>query len=116
MRIEIEIPDWAKTGNLFVLDAFGQVLARKVGESWEVKTQPCAKCGYCCRKLKPPPICDDGTGKPKYLVEVNVNGKKEYHCSLRGQKPLDCVLACPSDIGFEECQMRFRKVKQQDGS
>lgn len=113
-KIKIKLPDWADKSNLFVVSPAGEVLARRINNVWEVKTVPCARCGLCCRKLNnPPPICDDGKGNPKYLEEKIIAGKKEYYCSLRGQKPIVCVLACPMDIGFEECQIRWEEFKSE---
>lgn len=111
MKIEIEIPDWAKERHLYLLAGI-ELVAYKDQESkdWFIKTERCNSCGKCCMNL-----VDDGQytlDKNKNCIYLKADGEK-WICSLGASRPLPC---CEGDLEKNKenkdnlCCIRYKKA------
>ncbi len=106
MKLEIEIPDWAKGKHIYIfaneeLIAYSNYIIEKKPERREyytplkVKTARCNGCGQCCE-----------SGNPFNADEGACIFLKEHGCDLGHNIPFSCARSDCS-ITFDKCSERF---------
>jgi len=111
MRIELELPDWVNAENLYLITR-NELIAKKMsGQSWEIKTTRCNKCGHCC-EIHPKvgayfPLKENGE-----CIHLRREGRKKM-CYLGMEKPLACVLGEPEGMEHKKikCKIKYKVVK-----
>jgi len=125
MKIEIEIPDWATSGALYILSGIELVAYKRIGKNWVIKTDRCKtaqaadNCGKCCTitpmvlagllnvsKEKDSCIfvCRDKT-KPEY-GRCLLGLERPFICCVSGGDPVSHLVKDPSD-----CTESFKEMK-----
>ena len=99
MKIQIEIPDWAKTRAIRIMAGIEQVAYKLPWEeNWKIKVSRCSGCGACCRKLN----CD------KLIKEPGDN--ELYRCKDGTERPFLCCVSEPTTI--DKCTSKYKEVKE----
>ena len=92
MLIQIEIPDWADTHELFIYHGIELIAVKRQEQQWVIKEGRCSQCGSCCEekhiKGLPMPTKD---GVCIFLKEKD--GKP--HCSWEQARPFCCCMGEP---------------------
>lgn len=96
-RIELEIPDWALEGPIFLSRGMELVAYKWPGEPWKVKTGRCKQCGNCCWIGRPKRRCEHLKDMPPLRV-----------CDLGSDRPWSCSIHSPvKRVGCEDCSEKF---------
>jgi len=105
-RIEIDIPEWAKDNNIYIMAGMNLLAYRFRGGPLMVKTEFCSMCGKCCSNIngKHPFLTVDG--RCTYLVK-EVGDNDRWLCGLGGFRPHGCAVTTPD---AEYCTVRFEEV------
>ena len=104
MKIILELPNWIKKRNIYILAGIEEVARKLTGQSWEIKKNRCSKCGECCQNVPPEWPHGEKDGNCKHLrYEGN-----EYLCGLGANRPFKC---CVGDGDESYCNIRWEKVK-----
>lgn len=101
MRIELDIPDWANTKNLYLVSALDEdielVAYKEINKEWKVKEIRCPICGDCCRKW----------------INANTNGGfcnhlKDNKCDLGKHMPFSCVITVIKKDFIPTCVVKYK--------
>ena len=107
MKIEIDIPDWAKEKNIFIF-ANQELIAYKicVSDKVKVKVSRCNGCSQCCESGHP--------FKPEQILslESNLNFIDGVPCPLLGEE--GCLLGnnIPFSCARSDCSHHFDKCSE----
>lgn len=90
MKISIEIPDWVfnERRNIYILAGIEEVVHKRYGKSWEVKTTRCNMCGKCCMDVPDNWPHGKAGNDCQHLTYV----ANEYRCGLLGNRPFGCCI------------------------
>lgn len=108
MKIEIDIPDWCKNENLYLLNKNELIAFKMVDSGWQIKSVRCNKCGECCKHHPKEgayfPIKGDGS-----CVHLVKDGNA-FICELGMEKPLACVLGEPEGKEYKQfgCSIKYK--------
>lgn len=107
-KIEVEIPEWAKDCNIYVMAGMNLLAYRYRGGPLMVKTGLCSMCGRCCKNIdsKHPFVTEDGSCR--YLVK-EVGDNDRWLCGLGVFRPHGCAV---SHRDTEYCTVKFEVVDQ----
>lgn len=95
MEIEKLLPPFTKEHTcIFIIGQGHEVLARNMGEGWEIKTERCSQCAKCC--------FDGGCD---YIEEIEPG---KYRCAHPDTMPWPCVRGSGEP---DYCKMKFEKVE-----
>lgn len=106
MKIEIEVDDRYSERNLWVFAGLEPVARRRAGGEWEVKVQPCSRCGECCAAIREdhPLGTEDGC---RHLHQ----SRTDIVCGLGIFRPHGCAIADGSQVGVETCSVKWETVE-----
>ena len=105
-RIEIEIPEWAKDNNIYIMAGMNLLAYRYRGGPLMVKTDLCSMCGKCCMELDNRHPFVTETGGCKYLTK-EVGDNDRWLCGLHGFRPHGCAVTTPER---NDCTVKFEEV------
>lgn len=100
MKIEIEIPDWCNSENLYLISRNELIAKKLVNEEWRIKIVRCNQCGRCC-EIHPKegayyPLKEDGS-----CINLILDGENKI-CKLGMEKSLACVLGEPEGQEYKQ--------------
>lgn len=110
MKIQIDIPDWAKKENLYLVSRTELVAFKMASDKkWKVKIERCNKCGKCCmvHPKEGSYFSTKADGSCIHLVEDGGN----KICELGMEKPMACVVGEPEGAEYKrfECSIKYKK-------
>ena len=110
MKITIDIPEWAKDRNIYIMAGVeGLAVKRAADDFISIKTERCNYCGKCCRE---PYVAGafplDKNGACIYLEQIG----PDFNCSLNQERPRVCCYSDPVVTGKPEaekyCSIRYK--------
>jgi len=104
--ISIEIPEWAKDNNIYIMAGMNLLAYRYRGGPFMVKVQSCSMCGRCCSNVTKHHPFPTENGRCTYLVK-EVGNNDRWPCGLGGFRPHACAVTQPDE---EYCTVRFEEV------
>lgn len=106
MRLELELPDWAKDRNLYLMAGIELLAYRNRGGKWMLKVGQCNQCGKCCQNVKGQYPLPTIRGKcPQLVKEVGDNDR--WFCQMGTKRPFGC---CIGVINEDYCSERFEEL------
>jgi len=103
--IEIEIPEWVKDNNIYIMAGMNLLAYRYRGGLLMVKTQQCSMCGNCCMNLDEKHPFSDPQKACQYL-EKEVGDNQHWLCGLGAMRPHGCAVAHST---YKNCTVRYEE-------
>ena len=108
MRIELDLPDWVKERNIYIVSALNGDIElatyKELGENWKVKDIRCGRCGDCCTKWINSP-------NPKEPCEHWELKDGKAYCKLDVGMPFNCVIGISKSPYITECVVTYKEIK-----
>ena len=110
MRIEIDIPDWAKERDIYVMAGIELAAYKPAKGRWHIKTGRCNMCGKCCMNFKKGQTATPWKDMVKdgRCVHLVPDGDR-WMCGLGAARPWSCSVAVFKD-SIKGCTEEFKEI------